>query len=194
MKSLLKRMLDENEFLSDFGIRALSRAHLQPYKFEANGMEFTVKYTPGEGDTSMFGGNSNWRGPIWFPPNYLIIESLQRFYHYYGDDFKIEHPTGSGKMKSLQEIAVDLSDRLIRIFAKDKEGNRPVNGKDERLQRDSNFSDYILFYEYFHGDSGRGVGATHQTGWTGLVAKLIQPRKKKLLEVGKRAEKAKAKA
>jgi hypothetical protein len=181
MKRLLKRMLDETEFLSPYGIRALSRVHEQhPYKFYANGSEFNVRYTPGEGDTSLFGGNSNWRGPIWFPVNYLLIESLQRFHHYYGDDFKVEHPTGSGKMLTLQQIADDLSERLTRIFTKDGNGKRPVFGHQPRIQDDPHFCDYIYFYEYFHGDTGRGVGATHQTGWTGLVAKLIQPRKKKV--------------
>jgi hypothetical protein len=179
MKRILKRMLDENEFLSDYGIRALSKVYDQnPFKFYANGNEFSVKYTPGEGDTALFGGNSNWRGPIWFPVNYLLIESLQRFYHYYGDDFKIEHPTGSGQKKNLREIADDLSNRMINIFRKDEKGNRPVFGEDQKIQQDPHFNDHILFYEYFHGDSGRGVGATHQTGWTGLVAKLIQPRSK----------------
>lgn len=180
MKRLLNRMLDETEFLSEYGIRALSRYHLDhPYKFYANGNEFSVRYTPGEGDTSLFGGNSNWRGPIWFPVNYLLIESLERFHHYYGDDFKVEHPTGSGNMKTLREIADDLSGRMVNIFKKDKDGNRPVYGNCEKLQVDKYFRDYINFYEYFHGDSGRGVGATHQTGWTGMVAKLIQPRGKK---------------
>ena len=180
MKRLLMRMLDESEFLSEYGIRALSRYHLDnPYKFYANGNEFSVKYTPGEGDTSLFGGNSNWRGPIWFPVNYLLIESLQRFHHYYGDDFKIEHPTGSGKMKTLREISDDLSERMVNIFKKDKDGKRPVNGHYAKLQEDEHFRDYIYFYEYFHGDNGRGVGATHQTGWTGIVAKLIQSKRKK---------------
>ena len=180
MKRILRRMLDETEFLSPYGIRALSKVYdKDPFKFYANGNEFSVKYTPGEGDTALFGGNSNWRGPIWFPVNYLIIESLQRFHHYYGDDFKIEYPTGSGQKKTLKEIANDLSDRMINIFRKDKDGNRPVYANHPKLQTDSNFNNYILFYEYFHGDSGRGVGATHQTGWTGLVAKLIQPRSKK---------------
>ncbi len=178
MKKILKRMLDQNEFLSDYGIRALSKVYDQhPFKFYANGNEFSVKYTPGEGDTALFGGNSNWRGPIWFPVNYLLIESLQRFYHYYGDDFKVEHPTGSGQKLSLQEIADDLSERMINIFKRDKHGTRPVFGQYQKVQHDPHFNNYILFYEYFHGDSGRGVGATHQTGWTGLVAKLIQPRK-----------------
>ncbi|MFZ6013008.1 MAG: MGH1-like glycoside hydrolase domain-containing protein, partial [Bacteroidota bacterium] len=174
MKRLLKRMLDESEFLSVYGIRALSKAHENdPYKFYAGGAEFGVRYTPGEGDTALFGGNSNWRGPIWFPMNYLLIESLQRFHHYYGDDFKVEHPTGSGNMRTLREIADDLSKRLVNIFRKDKNGHRPVYGHHDKINNNSAFSDYIYFYEYFHGDTGRGVGATHQTGWTGLVAKLI---------------------
>jgi hypothetical protein len=178
MKRLLKRMLDEAEFLSTYGIRALSRHYLDnPYTFHENGFEFKVKYTAGESDTSMFGGNSNWRGPIWYPVNFLIIESLQRFHHYYGNDFKVEHPTGSGNMLTLEQIANDLSERLIKIFKKEKDGRRPVFGANEKIQTDPHFRDYLLFYEYFHGDSGRGVGSTHQTGWTGLVAKLIQPRK-----------------
>ncbi len=178
MKRLLKRMLDEAEFLSPYGVRALSRTHLDhPYSFFENGYEFKVKYTPGESDSSMFGGNSNWRGPVWFPVNYLIIESLQRFYHYYGSDFKIEHPTGSGKLRNLKEIANDLSERMINLFKRDKDGMRPMYGQEEKLQKDEHFKDNLFFYEYFHGDSGRGAGATHQTGWTGMVAKLIQPRK-----------------
>lgn len=180
MKKLLKRMLDKHEFLSEYGIRALSKVHDQyPYTFTVNGHTFSVKYTPAESDTRLFGGNSNWRGPIWFPVNYLLIESLQRFHHYYGEDFKLEHPTGSGNMLTLLEIADDLSKRMIAIFKKDKQGRRAVFSHHEQLQSDPNFSDYILFYEYFHGDNGRGVGASHQTGWTGLVAKLIQPRSKK---------------
>jgi hypothetical protein len=178
MKRILKRMLDESEFLSPYGIRALSKVYEEhPYKFYTNGHEFNVRYTPGEGDSTLFGGNSNWRGPIWFPVNFLLIESLQRFHHYYGSDFKVEHPTGSGNMLTLKEIAQDLSDRLVRIFTKDENGRRPVFGSYEKMQKDEFFRDHILFYEYFHGDNGRGVGASHQTGWTGLVAKLIQPRK-----------------
>jgi hypothetical protein len=169
-------MLDANEFLSDYGIRALSKYHEKnPYKFDMNGSEYIVRYTPGESDTTLFGGNSNWRGPIWFPVNYLLIESLQKFHHYYGDDFKVEHPTGSGKMRTLNEIANDLSDRLINIFKKDASGKRAVFGDDEKTQTDPEFNQHILFYEYFHGDSGRGIGASHQTGWTGLIAKLAVP-------------------
>jgi hypothetical protein len=187
MKCLLKRMLDESEFLSRYGIRALSKIHeAHPYCFYANGNEFVVKYTPAEGDTSLFGGNSNWRGPIWFPVNYLLIESLQRFHHYYGDDFKVEHPTGSGQMKTLQQIADDLSERLISIFTKDSNGLRPVFDHHKDIQKDPLFSDHIFFYEYFHGDSGRGVGATHQTGWTGLVAKLLQPKVAKSASVNQK--------
>ena len=177
MKCLLKRMLDENEFLSPYGIRALSKVYEKhPYRFQLDGASFYVKYTPGESDTSMFGGNSNWRGPIWFPVNFLIIESLQRFHHYYGEDFKVEHPTGSGKMMTLKAIAADLSQRLVLIFKKNAAGNRPVFGT-HPVYTDPHFKNHVLFYEYFHGDNGRGVGASHQTGWTGLVAKLIQPRK-----------------
>lgn len=178
MKKILARMLDEREFLSEFGVRALSKIYeANPFKFAVNGSEFVVKYTPAESDSYLFGGNSNWRGPIWFPVNFLLIESLQRFHHYYGSDFKVEYPTGSGQKKTLKEIANDLSERLISIFKKGKDGRRPVNGANEKLQFDPHFKDYILFYEYFHGDNGRGVGASHQTGWTGLVAKLIQPRR-----------------
>lgn len=177
MKKILNRLLDESEFLSPYGIRALSKFHDEhPYKISVNGNEFSVKYTPGESDSGLFGGNSNWRGPIWMPVNYLIVESLQRFYHFYGDDFKVEYPTGSGQLHSLNEIANELSKRLSNLFLKDDNGKRPVLGYSEKLQNDKNFSDYILFHEYFHGDTGRGVGATHQTGWTGLIAKLIQPR------------------
>jgi hypothetical protein len=175
MKRILKRMLDETEFLSPYGIRALSKVYDdKPYRFNSNGTELSVKYIPGESDSSMFGGNSNWRGPIWFPVNFLLIESLQRFHQYYGEDFKVEHPTGSGQMRTLYEISDDLSARLVSIFTKDHEGKRAVYNHDKRMQLDPDFNKYILFYEYFHGDNGRGAGASHQTGWTGLVAKLIQ--------------------
>jgi hypothetical protein len=177
MKRLLRRMLDETEFLSDYGVRALSRIHqAEPYVFEVMGMPLTVRYQPGESDSGLFGGNSNWRGPIWFPVNYLLIESLQKFHHYYSDDFKVECPTGSGRFLTLAGVAEELGRRLSRIFLRDPEGRRAVFGQSEKLQRDPHFRDCILFHEYFHGDSGRGVGASHQTGWTGLVAKLLQPR------------------
>jgi Mannosylglycerate hydrolase MGH1-like glycoside hydrolase domain len=175
MKLLLRRMLDETEFLSDFGVRALSRVHHdQPYSFHWNDQVMTVGYEPGESSTGVFGGNSNWRGPIWFPVNYMIIESLQRFHHYYGDDFKVECPTGSGTYLTLKKVAAELSGRLTRIFLKGGNGTRPVYRHNQRLASDPHFRDYLNFYEYFHGDTGRGVGASHQTGWTGLVAKLIQ--------------------
>jgi hypothetical protein len=177
MKMILKRMLDESEFLSEFGVRSLSKMYEEnPYTLHLNGSNYSVGYQPAESDSYMFGGNSNWRGPIWFPVNYLIIESLQRFHHYYGDDLKIEHPTGSGRMMTLLDIANELSRRLTRIFLRDSSGRRPVFGETEKLQTDPNFRDYIPFYEYFHGDTGRGAGAAHQTGWTALVAKLLQPR------------------
>ena len=179
MKALLRRMLDPNEFLSDYGIRAMSKIYeKEPFTFHADGIDFTVKYTPAEAESTLFGGNSNWRGPIWFPVNYLIIESLLRFHHYYGSDFKVEHPTGSGNMLTLKEIAADLSARLVSIFRKRADGRRPVFDEYAMLQTDKHFSDYIWFFEYFHGDNGRGAGATHQTGWTGLVAKLIQQQNK----------------
>jgi hypothetical protein len=139
-------------------------------------MDLSVRYLPAESDSGLFGGNSNWRGPIWFPVNYLLIESLQKFHHYYGDDFRIECPTGSGQFVSINDAAVEIARRLTRIFLKDKDGKRPVFAHHPQQQDDPHFRDHILFYEYFHGDSGRGVGASHQTGWTGLVAKLLQPR------------------
>jgi hypothetical protein len=175
MKCLLKRMLDETEFLSDYGIRAVSKYHeANPYRLEFDGMSYSVKYEPAESSSGLFGGNSNWRGPIWFPINYLLIESLQKFHHYYGDDFKIECPTGSGRYLTINEVADELSQRLIKTFRRDESGRRPFYGGNEYFQHDPNWSDYILFNEYFHGDNGAGIGASHQTGWTGLVAKLIQ--------------------
>lgn len=169
-------MLDETEFLSEYGVRAISKTHEQrPYVFQANGDRMEVSYQPGESLSGLFGGNSNWRGPIWFPVNYLIIESLEKFHHYYGDDFKVECPTGSDRYLTIGEVAEELSRRLCRIFLKDETGKRPVFGLYPRMQEDPHFRDYLHFYEYFHGDSGRGVGASHQTGWTGLVAKLMQP-------------------
>ncbi|MDD4967968.1 MAG: hypothetical protein PHT07_00915 [Paludibacter sp.] len=175
LKRILTRMLDETEFLSDYGVRALSRVHEQhPYIYVTEFHNHTVDYQPGESSTSMFGGNSNWRGPVWFPVNFLIIESLQRFHHYFGDDFKVECPTNSGRFLTLKEISDELSSRLIKIFLKDRNGRRPVFGENPLYHDDIHFKDYILFYEYFHGNNGRGVGASHQTGWTGLIAKLIQ--------------------
>lgn len=174
-RRILEKLLDETEFLGEYGIRALSRYHAEhPYIFEANGQQHRVDYDPAESKSGLFGGNSNWRGPIWFPINFLIIESLQRFHHYVGDDFKVECPTGSGKFATLAEVAADLSRRLMRIFLADDFHQRPVYEPQTPFQTDSDWQDLILFYEYFHGDRGVGLGASHQTGWTGLVAKLIQ--------------------
>jgi hypothetical protein len=177
MKKLLKRMLDETEFLSDYGIRALSRAHLaEPFVLKIGDVDQSVRYSPAESESRQFGGNSNWRGPIWFPLNFLIVESLQKFHHYYGDDFKVECPTGSGIFLTLDEVAGELSHRLSRIFLKDAKGERAVLRHQPELQEDPYYQDCIPFYEYFHGDTGRGVGASHQSGWTSLIAKLLMPR------------------
>jgi len=175
LRLVLALMLDEQEFLSPYGIRALSRYHHNhPYMLGAHGNTYRVAYEPAESSTSLFGGNSNWRGPIWFPVNYLIIESLQKFHHYLGDDFKVEFPTGSGRLLTLWEVAGELSRRLTRIFLRGPDGHRPVFSGIEKFQSDPYWTDLILFHEYFHGDNGAGIGASHQTGWTGLVAKLIQ--------------------
>jgi len=174
MTSLLRRMLDESEFLSPYGVRALSRSYLDhPYDFECDGSHYRVKYEPGESESGLFGGNSNWRGPIRMPVNYLLIESLRRFHMFYGDGLKIECPTGSGVMLTLDEIADELCRRVLKLFQRGADGRRPVFGGYEKFQTDPHFKDYILFHEYFHGDNGRGCGASHQTGWTGLVANLI---------------------
>jgi hypothetical protein len=175
LRRILSRMLDENEFLSPYGIRALSRYHAEhPYVFTMNGQEFRVSYLPAESDTPMFGGNSNWRGPVWMPVNALIIRALLSYYLYYGDNFKVECPTGSGKWMNLFELAGELANRLTRIFLRDESGRRPVYGGTQKFQADPHWKDYLLFYEYFHGDNGAGLGASHQTGWTGIVAKLIE--------------------
>jgi Glycosyl hydrolase family 63 C-terminal domain len=177
MKALLRRMLDPNEFLSDYGVRSLSRFHLQhPYTFCADGHALSVGYDSSESRSRLFGGNSNWRGPIWFPMNFLIIESLQKFHHYYGDDFKIECPTGSGTLITIDQVAAELTRRLAGIFLKNSKGERQVNALYPRFQKDENFRDYVPFYEYFDGDTARGAGASHQTGWTGIIAKLLEPR------------------
>ncbi len=177
MKKLLQRMLDESEFLSDYGVRALSRVHLaDPYVFKVDHTDMSVRYAPGESETRQFGGNSNWRGPIWFPMNFLIVESLQKFHHYYGNDFKVECPTGSGRYLTLDEVAAELARRLSRLFLKDANGERAVLRHQPELQSDPYYQGYIPFYEYFHGDTGRGVGASHQSGWTSLIAKLLVPR------------------
>ena len=175
LRRILRVMLSEAEFLSDYGIRALSRFHKDnPYALDIDGVKHIVAYEPGESRSGMFGGNSNWRGPIWFPVNYLLIEALQKFDFYFGDDFKVEFPTGSEKMMTLWEVSQELSKRLSNIFLKNEDGRRAVNGNVEKFQTDENWRDYVLFYEYFHGDKGSGLGASHQTGWTGLIGKLLQ--------------------
>jgi len=190
LRRILTKMLDENEFLSEFGIRSISKFHQDhPFVFDVNGQQYRVDYLPAESNTGMFGGNSNWRGPIWMPVNVMIIRALLNFYLYYGDNFKIECPTGSGKLMNLFEVSKEIADRLTRIFLRDEQGKRPVFGGSEKFQADPNWRDHILFYEYFHGDNGAGLGASHQTGWTGVIAKVIQlfgmldP--KQALEVGK---------
>jgi hypothetical protein len=175
LRRILMRTLDEKEFLSPYGIRALSRYHEDhPYVVHVDGQEYRVKYVPAESDSGMFGGNSNWRGPVWMPMNALVIRALLQFYLYYGDNFKIECPTGSGNSMNLFEVAREISARLARIFLRDESGRRPVFGGTEKFQTDPQWKDYILFSEYFHGDNGAGLGASHQTGWTGLVGKLIE--------------------
>jgi hypothetical protein len=175
LSEVLRYTLDESEFLSDHGIRALSRAHHDnPFTLSANGVPYRVDYQPAESCTGLFGGNSNWRGPIWFPVNFLLIEALQKFHHFLGNDVRVEVPTGSGQKKTLWEVSTELSQRLVRIFLRDRQGRRPVFGTVEKFQTDPHWRDYISFYECFNGDTGAGVGASHQTGWTGLVAKLIE--------------------
>jgi hypothetical protein len=177
MKAVLRRVLDETEFLSDYGIRSLSRYHREhPYRIEVGGMPHTVQYEPAESTSHMFGGNSNWRGPIWLPVNYLLVESLRKFHAYYGHDFQIECPTGSGTFLDLGEVADEISMRLCRLFLQDRDGGRPSLGANPLCQRDPHFRDHLLFYEHFHGENGRGLGASHQTGWTGLIASLLAER------------------
>ncbi|GEM49259.1 MGH1-like glycoside hydrolase domain-containing protein [Deinococcus cellulosilyticus] len=173
---VLSYLLDEDEFLSPYGIRSVSKVHeVHPYTLKLDGVDYTVKYTPGESDIGMFGGNSNWRGPIWLPINELIIEALERYAEFFGDDLKVECPVRSGRHLTLREVANDLKQRLIRLFLPDAQGDRPIHGGEERYRSDPHFRDLLLFYEYFHGETGRGLGASHQTGWTALIATLIQP-------------------
>ena len=174
LKALLKRALDPNEFLGEYGVRALSKYHeAHPYTLLAGGMQHVVRYEPGESRSGLFGGNSNWRGPIWFPVNYLLIESLQKFNRYFGDDFKVECPTGSSHYTTLAGVADELSRRLIRLFTRNEAVQRPYLGG-EPFCSDPLWCDHVLFHEYFHGDTGAGLGASHQTGWTALVAELIR--------------------
>ena len=192
LRRILTRMLDEREFLSPHGIRALSRYHLDhPYVVNVGDQEFRVNYLPAESDSGMFGGNSNWRGPVWMPVNVLLIRALLTFYLYYGDNFKIECPTGSGQMMNLFQVGREIANRLTSIFLRDASGRRPVFGGTEKFQSDPHWKDNILFFEYFHGDNGAGLGASHKTGWTGLVAKLLEIfgrlDEKEYLQVGKRS-------
>jgi hypothetical protein len=175
LRAVLRWMLDESEFLSTYGIRSVSKFHeANPYSLTIDGHVYDVNYEPAESTTTLFGGNSNWRGPIWMPVNYLIVESLQKFDWYFGPSFTVEFPSGSGVRMRLKDIAAELSRRLSRIFLLDENGRRPVHGDESRYGANGSWRDLLLFYEYFHGDTGRGLGASHQTGWTGLVAKLLQ--------------------
>ncbi len=181
LERVLKYFLNEAEFLSPYGIRSVSRFHLDhPYIFHADGKEYSVKYCPGEGDTGLFGGNSNWRGPVWYPLNFILLESLEKYHYFYGESFKVEFPTGSGKMLTLQQVADELGQRLMRTFEPDKNGRRPCHGDETRFAVDANWKQLLLFHEYFHGETGRGCGASHQTGWTSLVARLIIGRGRRL--------------
>jgi hypothetical protein len=175
LRRVLTRIFDPDEFLGEYGIRAISRYHLEhPYELDARGQHLTVQYEPAESTTGMFGGNSNWRGPIWFPMNFMVVQGLRNMGCYYGQTFQIEYPTGSGTLMALSEIADDLAQRLVSIFLRDESGRRPVFGGVGVMQHDPNWRDHLLFYEYFHGDNGAGIGASHQTGWTALVANLIE--------------------
>jgi hypothetical protein len=175
LKKILEKMLDENEFFGPHGIRSISKFHEEhPYVMNVDGQEYRVDYLPAESNTGMFGGNSNWRGPVWMPINIMLVRALQQFYLYYGDNFKIECPTGSGKLMNLFEVSKELSNRITSTFTRDEQERRPVYGGTEKFQTDPHWRDLILFYEYYHGDNGAGLGASHQTGWTGVVAKLIQ--------------------
>jgi hypothetical protein len=172
---MLKLVLDENEFLSPFGIRSLSKVHQSyPYVMSVGTDQYRVEYVPGESNTGFFGGNSNWRGPVWFPINYLLIEALERYHHFYGESFLVECPSGSGNMKNLRQVAQELTKRLSNLFTPGADGARPCHGDDRRYIDDPYWKDLILFYEYFHGDTGRGLGAGHQTGWTALVTRCIE--------------------
>lgn len=167
-------LLDKKEFLSEYGIRPLSKIHHNPYQIHIDGIEYSIDYEPAESTVSLFGGNSNWHGPIWMPMNYLFIQALREYQTYSGNDFLFEYPTGSTKLLNLKQVSDALSNRLIKMFEKDSEGNRPINKNYEKFYQDPNFKDLVLFYEYFHGENGRGLGASHQTGWTALIANLIE--------------------
>jgi hypothetical protein len=175
LERVLRYMLDETEFLSPHGLRSLSRVHRDvPYRFDVHGNQHRVDYAPGDSTTGLFGGNSNWRGPVWFPLNYLVIEALERYHHYYGDSLKVECPVGSGRLLNLEQVAAELSTRLSSIFLPGPDGRRPCHGSEPRYATDPHFAGLVLFHEYFHGEDGRGVGASHQTGWTALVARCLE--------------------
>jgi hypothetical protein len=192
LRRVLARMLDENEFLSRYGIRSLSRYHADhPYVMQAGGKEYRVSYLPAESDTGMFGGNSNWRGPIWLPVNGLIVRALLQYYLYYGNDFTVECPTGSGRPMNMYQVAEEITRRATNIFLRDAEGRRAVYGGTRKFQEDPHWRDLVLFYEYFHGDNGAGLGASHQTGWTGIIARAMHlfatTTAEQFLQVGKQA-------
>jgi hypothetical protein len=177
LRRILGYLLDEREFLSPYGIRSLSKYHAEhPFVFNVDGREYRVEYVPGESDSGLFGGNSNWRGPVWFPTNYLIVEALERYHHFYGEMLRVEFPTGSGELMNLQEVANELRHRLVRLFLRDPEGRRPIYGSDRRFSEDPHWRDLVLFHEFFHAESGRGCGADHQTGWTALIARMLTDR------------------
>jgi hypothetical protein len=176
LKKILCALLDENEFLSPVGIRSLSKVHEKPYSITIGGEEFGLDYQPGDSTSSLFGGNSNWRGPVWMPMNYLIIVALEKYYQYFEEELQLELPSHSGKEANLKEVADELRRRLTGIFTADSKGNRIVNGQISLFNNDVFFKDLVLFYEFFHGDKGRGIGASHQTGWTGIIAEIIKCR------------------
>ena len=170
---MLKAVFDKDEFLSDHGLRSLSKIHEETYKIDINGTNYEIKYEPAESESSMFGGNSNWRGPVWMPFNYLFVTAIKEFRDYYGKNLEVEYPTGSGNILGLNEIRNDLMKRLLTLFQTDENGDRPVNAQHNEIYKDPHFKDLVMFYEYFHGDTGRGIGASHQTGWTALIANMI---------------------
>jgi hypothetical protein len=172
---VLRYVLDENEFLSPYGVRSLSRVHAEhPFVLSLGGVEYKVDYAPGESETGLFGGNSNWRGPVWLPLNYMLVEALERYHYFYGDSLTVECPTGSGKYLNLADVAAEIASRISRLFLRGEDGARPCHGADRRYADDPAFRELVLFYEYFHGDDGRGLGASHQTGWTALIASLLE--------------------
>jgi hypothetical protein len=183
---MLRYVLDESEFLSPYGIRSLSKVHArQPFSIQLSGRTYTVDYAPGESNTTLFGGNSNWRGPVWFPINFLVIEALERYHHFYGDELKVEFPTGSGRRVTLDVVAHELADRLARLFLPNENGQRPCHGKNLRYRDDPHWKELVLFHEYFHADTGAGLGASHQTGWTALAALLIEDKARTRVEGGR---------